>query len=49
MQQREDLLELADGLQAWLRGEESDAADAAATLVGEVFLMAREFMRAPEK
>jgi hypothetical protein len=49
VQQRGDLIELADGLRAWLRGDESNAADAAATVVLEVFVMAREVLRDKER
>lgn len=43
--QRGDLLSFADGLRDYLRGEQTDEADAAAVNVLEVFVMLRETLR----
>lgn len=43
------MLALADGFRAWLRGDEGDAADAAAVTVLEVVVMLREVLRDKER
>jgi hypothetical protein len=43
-----DLESYADGLRGWLRGEDSDAADAAGICVVEVLAMIRETLKDPD-
>ena len=49
MRQRGDLEFLADGLQDWIRGVDSDEAVSAAVTVLEVFVMLREVLRDKER
>lgn len=43
-----DLESYADGLRGWLRGEETDSADAAAINVVEVLAMIRQVLKDPD-
>lgn len=46
--QRSNPSAFADGLSAWMRGEDSPDAEAAARLAGEVLLRARAWLEAQE-